>query len=71
MDQMLEVSSDKLSTFIHWYYWSSSLGNLIILCISYAVMGYFQMQYKTAITTCWDLKSKWLAQEYFLLFVYS
>ena len=25
MDQMLEASSDKLSTFIHWYYWSSKL----------------------------------------------
>ena len=43
MDQMLEASSDKLSTFIHWYYWSSSLGNLIILYISYAVMGYFHL----------------------------
>ena len=41
MDQMLEASSDKLSTFIHWYYWSSSLGNLVILCIIYAVQIYY------------------------------
>ena len=41
MDQMLEASSDKLSTFIHWYYWSSSLGNLVIMSISYAVVMYF------------------------------
>ena len=26
MDQLLEASSDQLSSFIHWYYWSSSLG---------------------------------------------
>ena len=42
MDQMLEASSDKLSTFIHWYYWSSNLGNLAILYISYAVVVYMQ-----------------------------
>ena len=41
MDQMLEASSDKLSTFIHWYYWSSSLGNLVIMYISYAVVLYY------------------------------
>ena len=42
MDQMLEASSDKLSTFIHWYYWSSKLGILVIIYIGYAVMLYFQ-----------------------------
>ena len=42
MDQMLEASSDQLSTFIHWYYWSSSLGNLINMSISYAVVMYFR-----------------------------
>ena len=42
MDQMLEASSNKLSTFIHWYYWSSKLGNLVIIYIGYAVMLYFK-----------------------------
>ena len=42
MDQMLEASSDKLSTFIHWYYWSSKLGTLIIGYMAYAVLSYFQ-----------------------------
>ena len=28
MDQMLEASSEQLSTFIHWYYWSCYLGQL-------------------------------------------
>ena len=42
MDQMLEATSDNLSTFIHWYYWSKQLGNLVIVCVSYAVMLYFQ-----------------------------
>ena len=41
MDQMLEASSDKLSGFIHWYYWSSNLGNLIIMCIINAVLTYY------------------------------
>ena len=30
MDQMLEASSDKLSTFIHWYYWSSKFGQSVL-----------------------------------------
>ena len=41
MDQMQEASSDQLSTFIHWYYWSSSLGRLIILFSGYAVLIYY------------------------------
>ena len=30
MDQMLEDSSDQLSTFIQWYYWGSKLGRLLL-----------------------------------------
>ena len=30
MDQILEASSDQLSSFIQWYYWSFSLGRLAI-----------------------------------------
>ena len=41
MDQMQEASSDQLSTFIHWYYWSSNLGNLIILFFGSAVLIYY------------------------------
>ena len=41
MDQMLEASSDKLSTFIHWYYWSSNLGRLVVLYISYVIVLYY------------------------------
>ena len=26
MDQLLEESSEKISTFIHWYYWSIGVG---------------------------------------------
>ena len=28
MDQMLEASSEQLSSFIHWYYWSLHVGPL-------------------------------------------
>ena len=41
MDQMLEASSDKLSTFIHWYYWSSNLGRVVALYISYVIIIYY------------------------------
>ena len=41
MDQMLEASSDQLSTFIHWYYWSQNLGQLVSLCFITAVLTYF------------------------------
>ena len=30
MDQLLESSSDQLSSFIHWYYWSSYVGQFIL-----------------------------------------
>ena len=33
MDQLLESSSDQLSSFIHWYYWSSYVGHLILFLI--------------------------------------
>ena len=36
MDQMLEASSEQLSTFVHWYFWSSFCGRLII---EYILMG--------------------------------
>ena len=30
MDQMLDASSDQLSSFIHWYFWCSHVGQLIV-----------------------------------------
>ena len=38
MDQMLEASSDQLSSFIHWYYWSSSLGQVTIMILTAALV---------------------------------
>ena len=37
MDQLLEASSDQLSSFIHWYYWSSSLGQVTIMLLTAAL----------------------------------
>ena len=34
MDQLLEASSDQLSSFIYWYYWSSSLGQVTIMLLA-------------------------------------
>ena len=41
MDQMLEASSDQLSTFIHWYYWSSNIGPVIIEFMLAGVLQYY------------------------------
>ena len=41
MDQMMEASSDQLSTFIHWYNWSCSIGQVISVFISAGVIEYF------------------------------
>ena len=35
-DQMIEASSNQLSTFIHWYYWSLYIGNV---CIDTIITG--------------------------------
>ena len=35
MDQMMEASSDQLSTFIHWYNWSYSIGQVISVYLFY------------------------------------
>ena len=37
MDQLLESSSDQLSSFIHWYYWSSYAGHFVLSLLT-AVM---------------------------------
>ena len=42
MDQMPEASSDQLSIFIHWYYWSCNMGRLIILCIMFSILVFFR-----------------------------
>ena len=46
MDQMLESSSDQLSTFIHWYYWSLNVGQLVIGCWSTA-----------GVCLCWSMSA--------------
>ena len=40
-DQMIEASSNQLSTFIHWYYWSLYIGNICIDIIITGVASYF------------------------------
>ena len=39
-DQMIEASSNQLSTFIHWYYWSLYIGNVCIDIIAAGIMAY-------------------------------
>ena len=50
MDQMLEASSEQLSTFIHWYYWSSYCGRLAIEYIVIGVLTYYS-QCTTSVET--------------------
>ena len=33
MDQMLEASSEQLSSFIHWYFWCAHVGSLVLFYI--------------------------------------
>ena len=42
MDQMLEASSEQLSSFIHRYYWSLHLGLLVMYYILALVVSYLQ-----------------------------
>ena len=39
-DQMIEASSNQLSTFIHWYYWSLYIGNVCIDIIAAGILDY-------------------------------
>ena len=39
MDQLLESSSDQLSSFINWYYWSSHVGHFILFLITITMVG--------------------------------
>ena len=39
-DQMIEASSNQLSTFIHWYYWSLYIGNVCIDIIAFGILDY-------------------------------
>ena len=43
MDQLLEASSDRLSSFIHWYYWSRSLKhafNMLVIQHIHQIQGH-------------------------------
>ena len=39
-DQMIEASSNQLSTFIYWYYWSLYIGNVCIDIIAAGILDY-------------------------------
>ena len=39
MDQLLESSSDQLCSFIHWYYWSSYVGQFIWFLMSAGIVA--------------------------------
>ena len=40
-DQMIEASSNQLSSFIHWYYWSLYLGNTCVTIICIGIIEYY------------------------------
>ena len=42
MDQMLEASSEQLSSFIHWYFWCAHIGPLILFYIAMGTSLYFK-----------------------------
>ena len=42
MDQMLEASSEQLSSFIHWYFWCAHIGPLVLFYITMGTFMYFE-----------------------------
>ena len=42
MDQMLEASSEQLSSFIHWYFWCAHIGPLVLFYIAMGASLYFE-----------------------------
>ena len=42
MDQMLEASSEQLSSFIHWYFWCAHVGPLVLFYIAMGTSLYFE-----------------------------
>ena len=42
MDQMLEASSEQLSSFIHWYFWCAQIGPLVLFYIAIGASLYFE-----------------------------
>ena len=40
MDQMLEASSEQLSSFIHWYFWCAHVGPLLMYYVALIVIYY-------------------------------
>ena len=63
-DQMIEASSNQLSTFIHWYYWSLYIGNICIDIIITGVASYFSYCHLKLTGSFWYSKFlpivKWL-----------
>ena len=41
MDQMPEASSNQLSTFIQWYYWSCTVGQAIIILVTTGIIEFY------------------------------
>ena len=40
MDQLTESSSDQLSSFIHWYYWSTYIGHFILFVMIAGIVSF-------------------------------
>ena len=40
MDQLSESSSDQLSSFIHWYYWSTYIGHFILYVMTAGIISF-------------------------------
>ena len=38
MDQMIEASSEQLSSYIHWYFWCSHIGPLLVFFVSCSIL---------------------------------
>ena len=55
MDQMPEASSDQLSMFVHWYYWSCNVGHLVVLYVLFVILVFYS---QCTITACETAESR-------------
>ena len=54
LDLLLEASTPKLIKFIHWYYWSRSVGSLLLFYIGTGIINFAQVYFYYEVSELWD-----------------
>ena len=54
LDLLLEASTPELIKFIHWYYWSRSVGSLLLFYIGTGIINFAQVYFYYEVSELWD-----------------